>query len=74
MAHENEKIWFDGKLLDSKKLSQLRGRGISFVPQSVEHLDPLMRVGDQMIGACARADRERRRQRPGVRPGPGAGL
>ena len=56
-------IWFDGELMDAKKLPQLRGRGISFVPQSVEHLDPLMRVGDQMIGACARADRERRRQR-----------
>lgn len=56
-------IWFDGERMDAASLSALRGHGISLVPQSVQHLDPLMRVGDQVIGACPRAERARRRER-----------
>lgn len=43
-------IWFDGKKQDAAGLAALRGHGISMVPQSVLHLDPLMRVGEQMLG------------------------
>lgn len=45
-------VWFDGELQDAASLAQLRGRGISLVPQSVTHLDPLMKVGRQVEGLC----------------------
>lgn len=43
-------IWFDGAEQDADSLAALRGRGISLVPQSVNHLDPMMRVGRQVEG------------------------
>lgn len=63
-------IWFDGVRQDAASLASLRGSGICLVPQSVSHLDPLMRVGEQVQGAprgrtraeCAR-DRARREAR-----------
>lgn len=58
-------IWFEGRRCDAADLVRLRGRGISLVPQGVDSLDPLMRVGEQVVGACGRgrAGRERRRTR-----------
>lgn len=59
-------IWFDGQRQDAASLARLRGRGISLVPQSVTHLDPLMKVGRQVEGVCrageTRAERMARRQ------------
>lgn len=61
-------IWFDGERQTAASLRDLRGRGISFVPQSVACLDPLMRVGKQVCGfrtpgsrteAAARTKRQR---------------
>lgn len=64
------RIWFDGASLDASSLTALRGRGIGLVPQSVSHLDPLMRVGAQVQGAFKgrtrveqSADRARREAR-----------
>jgi peptide/nickel transport system ATP-binding protein len=53
------RIWFDGVAQDATSLSALRGHGISLVPQSVNHLDPLMKVGRQIRGrhAGVRSDR-----------------
>ena len=59
-------IWFDGVRQDAASLASLRGSGICLVPQSVSHLDPLMRVGEQVQGAprgCTRAERARDRAR-----------
>lgn len=58
-------IWFDGARMDAAHLAAVRGRGIALVPQSVANLDPLMRVGAQMVGPCGcgargRAHREER--------------
>lgn len=60
-------VWFDGKRCDATGLVSLRGNGISLVPQSVNNLDPLMRVGEQIVGACGHgsAGRERRARRIG---------
>lgn len=55
-------IWFDGVRQDAASLASLRGSGICLVPQSVSHLDPLMRVGEQVQGAPrgrTRAERAR---------------
>lgn len=59
-------IWFDGVEQDAQSLAALRGRGISLVPQSVAHLDPLMRVGKQVEG-FARAAGSSLKGRPGFR-------
>lgn len=63
-AEVRGRIWFDGQLQDGAGLAALRGNGISLVPQSVESLDPLMRVGAQVRGVAhgcgARADAQAR--------------
>ena len=57
------RIWFDGALQDATGLAALRGHGISLVPQSVANLDPLMCVGEQIVGAARGAERAARRGR-----------
>lgn len=44
-------IEYMGEKLNSKRQNQLRGREIALVPQSVNYLDPMMRVGKQVIGS-----------------------
>ncbi|WP_139999658.1 ABC transporter ATP-binding protein [Paenibacillus paridis] len=41
-------VVYKGEELTEKRKRQLRGREISFIPQSVNYLDPLMRVGAQV--------------------------
>lgn len=55
-ASVSGRIWFDGALQDAESLAALRGNGISLVPQSVNHLDPLMKVGRQVRGFVGDAD------------------
>lgn len=55
------RVWFDGVEQNAASLAQLRGRGISLVPQSVNYLDPLMKVGRQVRGyARTAAERQER--------------
>lgn len=56
-------IWFDGARQDAAGLQALRGHGISLVPQSVTNLDPLMRVGRQIVGNARGEERRRRTER-----------
>ncbi len=60
------RVWFDGALQDAGSLQRLRGHGVSLVPQSVNHLDPLMKVGRQAEGFAhpdePRYERRRRRR------------
>lgn len=57
-------IWFDGEECGAARLEELRGHGISLVPQSTSNLDPLMRVGKQVEGlARNRQDKQRRQAR-----------
>ncbi len=56
------RILFDGAPLDERRLRTLRGREISYIPQSVAALDPLMTVGGQVrIGLDPRTARDRQR-------------
>lgn len=41
---------FEGKNLNQTKKEKLRGSEIALIPQSVNFLDPLMKVSDQVIG------------------------
>lgn len=64
-AQVTGQIWFDGMDLHAAGLKAARGHGLSLVPQGVDNLDPLMRVGDQIVGDCGRgaAGRARRAER-----------
>lgn len=42
-------IKFKNEIVDENKLSQLRGKKITFVPQSIAYLDPLMTIEDQLM-------------------------
>ncbi len=59
-AQVNGRIWFDGREMDAESLAALRGHGVSMVPQGVGNLDPLMRVGEQVLGAQATPERQAR--------------
>lgn len=56
-------IYFDGVRLDASSLPQLRGHGISLVPQSVQYLDPLMKVGKQVEGFAHRKNSSQKQAR-----------
>lgn len=49
-ASVSGKMFYYDKLLDAKYQNRLRGKEIALVPQSVEYLDPLMKVGSQVMG------------------------
>lgn len=51
-AHVSGEIIYEGKLLDQEKKEELRGKEICLIPQSVNFLDPLMKVSKQAIGEC----------------------
>jgi peptide/nickel transport system ATP-binding protein len=49
-------IRFDGETLTPRRQEALRGKEIALVPQSVNYLDPLMRVGAQVRSAVRTGD------------------
>ncbi len=49
-AHVSGKITYKGEELHRKNCKKYLGKEISFIPQSVDYLDPLMRVGQQVTG------------------------
>lgn len=61
-ASVSGEIYFDGELLDQKRMEELRGHEIAFVPQSTNYLDPLMKVGEQ-VRQSSRDETVRKRQR-----------
>lgn len=44
-------LYYKGELLTGKRQKELRGKEIGLIPQSVDYLDPLMKVGKQVRGA-----------------------
>ena len=59
-ANVGGSIRYKGKELDDELKEELRGDKISFIPQSVNNLNPLMKVKDQAIGLVKdEADREK---------------
>lgn len=51
-AHVTGKIKYKGKILDEDMKEELRGNEICLIPQSVNFLDPLMKVSQQAVGEC----------------------
>ncbi len=54
---DGEMLYYNKKL-DLKQQQNLRGKEIALVPQSVEYLDPLMQVGQQVIGVNGSQDKQ----------------
>lgn len=51
-------IKFMGRHLDYKYINQIRGKEIAFIPQSVEFLDPLMKIYKQVIGVYGTKEKQ----------------
>jgi peptide/nickel transport system ATP-binding protein len=51
-AHVTGEIRYGGNVLDQEMKENLRGKEICLIPQSVNFLDPLMKVSEQAIGEC----------------------
>ena len=51
-AHVTGEIKYEGAVLDQEQKEKLRGKEICLIPQSVNFLDPLMKVSEQAIGEC----------------------
>ena len=58
-ANLNGKIKYKGKELTQESKEELRGKEITLIPQSVNFLDPLMKISDIAIGHCD-SDEERK--------------
>ena len=54
-------IYFDGHRQDAKGLAGLRGRGISLIPQNAQFLDPLQKVGKQVLGNHNNSSKNRKK-------------
>lgn len=57
-ASTSGKILYEGEELTDKKRSELLGRKIVFIPQSIDYLDPVMKVGKQVQGVYSTKDRQ----------------
>ena len=51
-SHVTGEIKYKGQILDQELKEKLRGKEICLIPQSVNFLDPLMKVSEQAIGEC----------------------
>ena len=61
-AQLNGKIKFKGNELSQKDKEDIRGSKIAFIPQSVNFLDPLMKISDQAIGHCETDDEKKEKK------------
>ncbi len=55
----NGKIKYNGKELTQKDKEEIRGKDIALIPQSVNFLDPLMKISDQVIGNTLSKDEKK---------------
>jgi len=53
---------FEGEILDEKMKEKLRGNDIALIPQSVNFLDPLMKVSNQVIGESEDVEDKKRKK------------
>ena len=61
-ANLNGKIKYNGKELTQQDKEEIRGKDIVLVPQSVNFLDPLMKISDQAIG-LTKSDEEKKEKK-----------
>ena len=51
-SHVTGELKYKGQVLNQELKEKLRGKEICLIPQSVNFLDPLMKVSEQAIGEC----------------------
>ena len=56
MQHVSGTMKYDGEVLTAARQVALRGKEIALIPQSVNYLDPLMRVGNQVRTSVKNGD------------------
>ncbi|WP_181592997.1 ABC transporter ATP-binding protein [Paenibacillus sp. YN15] len=61
-AQVGGRMEFQGESLTPERQKRLRGREIALIPQSVQYLDPLMRVGRQVQQAVRQGDPAEKQQ------------
>ena len=59
-ASTSGSVCYMGKQLDDKLRKQYLGREIAYIPQSVDHLDPVMKVGPQVVGVYSTKEKQRK--------------
>lgn len=57
-AKTSGEILYQGSVLGKKQCKKLLGREISFIPQSVDYLDPLMKVESQVQGVYGTKEKQ----------------
>ena len=57
-AHTSGKILYEGEPLTDGLRKKLLGRDIAYIPQSIDYLDPLMKVGRQVRGVHGTKERQ----------------
>lgn len=60
-AVESGGIYYKNNLLTNEDKSSLRKKEIALIPQSVNHLDPLMHVGKQVESLCNKEQSQKKR-------------
>lgn len=58
-AKMSGQILYRGEPLDDKKRRKTLGTEIAYIPQSISNLDPVMKVGRQVVGVHSTKDRQR---------------
>lgn len=53
-------IDYMGRTLDAVRRKQVLGTEIAYIPQSVDHLDPVMKVGPQVVGVYSTKEKQRK--------------
>lgn len=61
-ANLNGKIKYKGKELTQKDKEEIRGKEIALIPQSVNFLDPLMKISEQVIGNTEDAEEKKEKK------------
>lgn len=61
-ARLNGKIKYKGKELSQQDKEDLRGNEIALIPQSVNFLDPLMKISDQAIGTTKSSEEKKEKK------------
>ncbi len=51
-------IFYKKELITDKREKELLGKEIAFIPQSIDYLDPLMKVGKQVEGVYGKKERQ----------------
>lgn len=70
-SETNGNIILNGKTLSQKDKENLRGTEMVLVPQSVQYLDPLMKIGSQIVGENPTAEKTSKMENLLVRYGLG---